>query len=136
MKRLLIWACVAVGFNGNEPARHDRPPRKVIVGTTMTRWYSDYPGLSGRLEQMRRLIDQMAAESRSKYGRSIDLALFTEYAITAGKSGTAAEIAVPLNDTTIGALASKAREHQHLHCIRRCFSRRSRPTPPARTPPS
>ena len=32
------------------PARHDRPPRKVIVGTTMTRWYADYPGLSGRLE--------------------------------------------------------------------------------------
>ena len=82
----------------------------------MTRWYSDYPGLSGRLEQMRRLIDQMAAESRAKYGRSIDLALFTEYAITAGKSGTAAEIAVPLNDTIIGALASKAREH-HTYIV-------------------
>ena len=96
---------------GSELARHDRPPRKVIVGTTMTRWYSDHPGLSGRLEQMRRLIDEMVAESRSRYGRSIDLALFTEYAVTAGKSGTAAEVAVPLNDTIIGALASKAREH-------------------------
>ena len=52
------------GVHENKPARHDRPPRKVIVGTTMTRWYSDYPGLGGRLEQMRRLIDQMAAESR------------------------------------------------------------------------
>jgi predicted amidohydrolase/acetyl esterase/lipase len=100
------------GPHVNESARHDRPPRKVIVGTTMTRWYSDYPGLSGRLEQMRRLIDQMVTESRSKYGRSIDLALFTEYAVTAGKSGTAAEIAVPLNDTLIGALASKAREYK------------------------
>jgi predicted amidohydrolase/acetyl esterase/lipase len=99
------------GVPGNKRASHDRPPRKVIVGTTMTRWYSDYPGLSGRLEQMRRLIDQMAAESRLKYGRSIDLALFSEYAVTAGKSGTAAEVAVPLNDTIIGALASKAREH-------------------------
>jgi predicted amidohydrolase/acetyl esterase/lipase len=99
------------GVHGHEPVRHDRPPRKVIVGTTMTRWYSDYPGLRGRLEQMRRLIDQMAAESRSKYGRSIDLALFTEYAVTAGKSGTAVETAVPLDDTIIGALASKAREH-------------------------
>jgi predicted amidohydrolase/acetyl esterase/lipase len=99
------------GVHGNELARHDRPPRKVIVGTTMTRWYSDYPGLGGRLEQMRRLIDQMAADSRAKYGRSIDLALFTEYAITAGKSGNAAEIAVPLNDAIIGALASKAREY-------------------------
>ena len=97
--------------HGNKTHRYDRPPRKVIVGTTMTRWYSDYPGLSGRLEQMCRLIDQMVAESRLRYGRSIDLALFTEYAITAGKSGTAAEIAVPLNDTIIGALARKAREH-------------------------
>jgi predicted amidohydrolase/acetyl esterase/lipase len=99
------------GVPGNKRASHDRPPRKVIVGTTMTRWYGDYPGLGGRLEQMRRLIDQMAAESRVKYGRSIDLALFTEYAVTAGKAGTAAEIAVPLDDAIIGVLASKAREH-------------------------
>jgi hypothetical protein len=130
MKRILILACVAVGLNpgldlltaprarADEPgargsglARHDRPPRKVIVGTTMTRWYSDYPGLNGRIEQMCRLIDEMAAESRSRYGRAIDLALFTEYALTAGKSGTAAEVAVPLGDAIIKALASKAREH-------------------------
>ena len=149
-KRVLVLACVAVGLvlgnaaraadellatpsaHAEEPecvganaARHDRPPRKVIVGTTMTRWYSDYPGLSGRLEQMRRLIDEMAAESRSRYGRSIDLALFTEYAVTAGKSGTAAEVAVPLDDTIIGALGVQGARAQHLHCIRRRFSRRS-----------
>src|SRR5438128_330212 len=95
---------------GERPC-HDRPPRKVIVGTTMTRWYSDYPGLDGRLEQMRGLIDEMAVKSRSKYGRSIDLALFTEYALTAGKQGPAAEVAVPLDDTIIKAFASKARQH-------------------------
>jgi predicted amidohydrolase len=93
------------------PARHNRPPCKVIVGTTMTRWYGDYPGLSGRLEQMRGLIDRMAVEARSRYGRSIDLALFTEYAVTAGKPGPAAEVAVPLDETIIEALGSKAREH-------------------------
>ena len=93
------------------PARHDRPPRKVIVGTTMTRWYGNYPGPSGRLEQMRGLIDQMVVESRRRYGRSIDLALFTEYAVTAGKPGPAAEVAVPLDETIIEALGSKAREH-------------------------
>jgi acetyl esterase/lipase/predicted amidohydrolase len=102
---------LSAGVVGNKVAKHDRPPRKVIVGTTMTRWYSDYPGLSGRLEQMGRLIDQMAAESRQKYGRSIDLVLFTEYAATAGKTGTAAEIAVPLDDAIISVLGSKAREH-------------------------
>jgi predicted amidohydrolase len=99
-----------------ELARHDRPPRKVIVGTTMTRWYSDYPGLSGRLEEMRRLIDQMVAESRSKYGRSIDLALFSEYAVTAGKTGSAAEVAVPLDGAILDALGAKAREH-HLNIV-------------------
>jgi len=98
------------------PARHDRPPRKVIVGTTMTRWYGDYPGLSGRLEQIRGLIDQMAAESRARYGRSLDLALFTEYAVTAGKPGPAAEVAVPLDGAILEALGSKAREH-HAYVV-------------------
>jgi predicted amidohydrolase len=98
------------------PARHDRPPRKVIIGTTMTRWYGDYPGLNGRLEQMRGLIDAMAAESRATYGRSIDLALFTEYAVTAGKPGPAAEVAVPLDGAILEALGSKAREH-HTYIV-------------------
>jgi predicted amidohydrolase len=97
--------------NASEPARHDRPPRKVIVGTTMTRWYSDYPGLDGRLEQMRGLIDEMAAEARSKYGRSLDLALFTEYALTAGKKGKAAEVAVPFDAAARDAIAAMARRH-------------------------
>jgi len=95
----------------DRPARHERPPRKVIVGTTMTRWYSNYPGLDGRIEQMHGLIDQLAAESRAKYGRSLDLALFSEYALTAGKQGTAAEIAVLLDDRILDAFAAKARQH-------------------------
>jgi predicted amidohydrolase/acetyl esterase/lipase len=100
------------GARASEPARHDRPPRKVIVGTTMTRWYGDYPGLSGRLEQMRGLVDQMAMEARARYGRSLDVALFTEYAVTAGKPGAAAEVAVPLDGTILEALGPKAREHK------------------------
>lgn len=92
-------------------ARPDTAPRKVIVGTTMTRWYSDYPGLDGRLEQMRQLVDSLAAKSRSKYGRSIDLVLFSEYAVTAGKDGTAQEAAVPLDARILEALGEKAREH-------------------------
>jgi predicted amidohydrolase/acetyl esterase/lipase len=102
--------------HGSGLARHDRPPRKVIIGTTMTGWYSNYPGLSGRLEEMRRLIDQMVVESRSKYGRSIDLALFSEYAVTAGKPGSAAEVAVPLEGAILDTLGSKAREH-HLNIV-------------------
>lgn len=90
--------------------RHDGLPRKVIVGTTMTRWYSDYPGLDGRLEQIGQLMDKLAAESLAKYGRTMDLALFTEYAVTAGKQGTAAEVAVPL-DSILETLSEKARQH-------------------------
>jgi predicted amidohydrolase/acetyl esterase/lipase len=103
---------LSTAVHGNKLARHDRPPRKVIVGTTMTRWYGDYPGLNRRLEQIGGLIDQMAAASRSRYGRSIDLALFTEYAVTAGKPGPAAEVAVPLDQTIIETLGAKAREHK------------------------
>ena len=47
------------------PTRHDRLPRKVIVGTTMTHWYGNYPGLEGRLKQMRGLIDAMAEEAHA-----------------------------------------------------------------------
>ncbi len=60
-----LGACRRTGSPRSAPARHDRPPRKVIIGTTMTHWYSDYPGLDGRLEQMRGLIDAMAAEARA-----------------------------------------------------------------------
>ena len=114
----LVWPIP--WLRGDEPEvrvnacpRHDQPPRKVIVGTTMTRWYSDYPGTDRRLEQMRELIDKMAAQSQSKYGRSLDLALFTEYALTAGKQGRAAEIAVAIDDSILAALASMAHRH---HC--------------------
>ena len=113
---VLTWP--AAGLRGEEPtgnlsarSRHDRPPRKVIVGTTMTRWYSDYPGLEERLEQMSALVDKMAAESQTTYGRSLDLALFTEYAVTAGKPGPAAETAVPLDDKVLSACALMARRH-------------------------
>ena len=112
-------ACWASGVPGAEPEvdakrlpRHDRPPCKVVVGTTMTRWYSDYPGLEGRLAQMGRLLDEMAAQSQSKYGRSLDLALFTEYALTAGKPGKAAQTAVLLDDAKRAALAAMARKHR------------------------
>ncbi len=122
---LVLWASVFQGteLRADEPAgrkgvspRDDRPPRKVIIGTTMTRWYSNYPGLDGRIDQMCSLIDEMATESRSRYGRSLDLALLSEYAITAGKEGPALEIAVPLDEKTLGKLSSRARE-QHCYVV-------------------
>ncbi len=128
MQRRQIWwmvligawlMCTADGALSNEPesaassqANYDRPPRKVIVGTTMTPWYSDYPGLNERLQQIGKLLDEMVAESQSKYGRSLDVALFSEYAVTAGKAGTAKEVAVPVEKTIEMALGELAKRHR------------------------
>jgi predicted amidohydrolase len=97
--------------DAGEKPRHDRPPRKVVIGTTMTPWYGNYPGLDKRLEEMSSMIDQMATDSRARYGRSIDLAVFSEYAVTAGKQGPAAKAAVPLDAKIVEALGAKARQH-------------------------
>jgi predicted amidohydrolase len=91
--------------------KHDRPPRKVIVGTTMTPWYGNYPGLEKRLEEMSNMIDTMAADAKARYGRSIDLAVFSEYAVTAGKQGVASSAAVPLDSRILDVIGRKAREH-------------------------
>ncbi len=111
--------CLAAGVQAKEPESdasrrsiHDRPPRKVIVGTTMTRWYSDYPGLEGRLKQIGELLHEMARESQTKYGRSPDLVLFTEYALTAGKVGSAIEIAVPVDETIVKPLGELAKRYR------------------------
>lgn len=109
----LVFSSASVLAQESEANRlsiHDRPPRKVIVGTTMTRWYSDYPSLEGRLNQIGDLLAEMDRESKAKFGRSLDVALFTEYAMTAGLPGSAREIAVPVDGTiekTLGEMAKK-----------------------------
>jgi len=75
----------------------------------MTRWYSDYPGLAGRVDQIRGLLEELDKESQSRYGRSVDVALFTEYALTAGKQGPAKEIAVSIDATILEPLGELAR---------------------------
>lgn len=92
-------------------ARYDLPPRKVIVGTTMTPWYGNYPGQQKRLDEMAAMIDTMAAEAKAAYGRPMDLVVFSEYAVTAGKPGTASEGAVPLDAAIIDTLGAKARQY-------------------------
>ena len=77
----------------------------------MTRWYSDYPGLDERFKQIGLLLDEMTAESQTKYGRSLDIALFTEYAATAGKSGSASEVALSLEGTVDEELGALAKRH-------------------------
>ncbi len=115
----LVLLCLTAIATGEEPesqanvrASHSSLPRKVIVGTTMTHWYSKYPGLGGRIAQIEQLLSEMSQESQTIYGRSLDLALFTEYALTAGKVGVANEISLPIDDAILKPLGKLARKYR------------------------
>jgi predicted amidohydrolase len=86
-------------------------PRKVIVGTTMRAFWEEYPGLDKRLDQLAGIVDQMAAESKNKYGRALDLAILPEVAITGEAGNNALEHSVPFEGQVEKLFAQKAREH-------------------------
>ena len=94
----------------------DRPPRKVIVGTSMQAFWGKYPGLEKRLEQLTGLVDQMAAESQKKYGRGLDLAILPETSVTGETSNDVMADAVPLKGALQDAFSRKARE-QHCYIV-------------------
>ncbi|PYK58186.1 MAG: hypothetical protein DME21_16170 [Verrucomicrobia bacterium] len=56
----------------------NRPPRKVIVGTAMQSFWGQYPGLHNRLDQLAGIVDQMAAQAKTKYSRRLDLAVLPD----------------------------------------------------------
>jgi predicted amidohydrolase len=98
------------------PTTADRPPRKVIVGTAMQAFWGKYPGLEKRLDQLTGLVDQMAAESRKKYGRGLDLAILPETSVTGETSNNVMADAVPLAGPLRDTFARKARE-QHCYIV-------------------
>jgi beta-ureidopropionase len=98
------------------PTTAEQPPRKVIVGTSMQAFWGKYPGLDKRLEQLAGLVDQMAAESRKKYGRGLDLAILPETAVTGETSNDVMADAVPLAGPLRETFARKARE-QHCYIV-------------------
>jgi predicted amidohydrolase len=89
-----------------------RPPRKVIVGTAMQSFWGQYPGLRNRLDQLAGIVDQMAAQSKKKYGRGFDLAVLPETAITGEAEGDALARSVPFEGQVQEAFTRKAREHE------------------------
>jgi len=52
---------LAASSAGSVRTTSDTPPRKVIVGTAMQAFWGQYPGLQSRLDQLRGIVDQMAA---------------------------------------------------------------------------
>jgi len=88
------------------------PPRKVIVGTVMQSFWGPYPGLEKRLEQLAAIVDRMAQESKSRYGRGLDLAILPEAAITGEVGGEALARSVAFPGPVGNAFARTAREHR------------------------
>jgi predicted amidohydrolase len=88
------------------------PPRKVIVGTMMQAFWGEYPGLRDRLDQLAGFVDQMAEQSKCKFGRGLDLAVLPEAAVTGELGRNAWERAVPFAGSVQDVFSRKAREHR------------------------
>jgi len=70
----------------------DQPPRKVVVGTFMQPFWGKHPGLQKRLDQLTAIIDRMQGQSEKRYGRSLDLAILPEMALS-GEGEQVGEVA-------------------------------------------
>ena len=113
-----LWlSCVVVNAKAVEPvpgqnsSKADRPPRNVIVGTTVFGPYGKYPGLEERLDELCDLVDEMTALTAKRYpGRGLDLSILPESAATATSS---------LAHDRAGPLKGEIRDTFGAHCIER-----------------
>jgi predicted amidohydrolase len=102
---------LAAGINPRGRSTSNRPPRKVIVGTALRSFWGQYPGLQNRLDQLTGIVDQMAAQAKTKYNRGLDLAVLPETAVTGEAAGDAWAHSVPFTGEVAEVFARKAREH-------------------------
>jgi predicted amidohydrolase len=93
---------------GNTMKATEGGPRKVIVGTTMHAMWGKYPGVDARLEELGKLIDQMAEKARKTYGRGVDICALPEVAVS-GAGGP--KCALAYKGKVEDYFAAKAREH-------------------------
>jgi len=101
----------AKGYAAKVNTTSNRPPRKVIVGTAMQSFWGQYPGLRNRLDQLAGIVDQMAAQAKTKYSRGLDLAVLPETAITGEADGDALARSVPFEGQVQEVFTRKSREH-------------------------
>jgi beta-ureidopropionase len=94
------------------PSTSGLPPRKVIVGTVVQPFWVVHPGLEKRLEQLAGILERMVKESKSQYGRSLDLAILPEAAITGEVGSDALSQSVPFEGTVSDTFTRIAREHR------------------------
>lgn len=105
-------ALAGANQDDNLKTTSSRPPRKVIIGTAMQSFWGTYPGLSLRLEQLSEMVDQMAAQAKEQYGRSLDLAVLPEAAITGEVGDDGLARSVEFEGPVQELFARKAREHR------------------------
>jgi len=108
---LTATPATAAGGPASGNSTSAKPPRKVIVGTAMQSFWGPYPGLDQRLAQLAGMVDQMAAQARTRYGRSLDLAVLPETAISGEADGDALAHSVSFDGRVQEVFAGKAREH-------------------------
>jgi predicted amidohydrolase len=87
------------------------PPRKVIVGTVMQRFWVKHPGLEKRLDELGGFVDRLAAESQKKHGRGVDVVVLPEAAVTGEIGNDVVSGAFPFAGAVQEAFSRKAREH-------------------------
>jgi predicted amidohydrolase len=78
MLTVVLMAALAAQAQSVVRSTMDRLPRKVIVGTVMQHHERLSPGLTMRLEELGRKVDEVAARSQKKYGRDPDLVVLPE----------------------------------------------------------
>jgi predicted amidohydrolase len=78
----------------------------------MQPFWGKHPGLQKRLDQLTAIVDRMQAQSERRYGRSIDLAVLPEMALTGeGKQvGEVAQWSFPLEGAVKENFAREARQ--------------------------
>ena len=98
----------------DEPIRtySNKPPRKVVIGTTMQSFWGQYPGLRRRLEQLTGLVDEMAAQAKKVHKRGLDLAVLPEVSLTGEAGDDAVAHSVPYEGEIRDAFKRKALEHK------------------------
>ncbi|MGO8789535.1 MAG: carbon-nitrogen hydrolase family protein [Terriglobia bacterium] len=109
---LLLLSLSALGADVPRKSTSDQPPRKVIIGTVMQPFWGKHPGLQKRLEQLTTIVDRMQAESETKYGRGLDLAVLPETALTGegDPAGPADDWAYPVEGAVNDTFAREARK--------------------------
>jgi predicted amidohydrolase len=110
-----LLALPAAGADIPVKSTSDQPPRKVIVGTVMQPFWGKHPGLQKRLDQLTVIVDRMQAQSEKKYGRSADLAVLPEMALTGEgeRVGEVVDWSFPLEGAVKETFAREARKY---HC--------------------